>query len=215
MSGPVKVICDYRAQLPGIRDQGSRPQCLTFAASDANSYSNGTQDCLSVEYLALHAANNQTCGGSGFTFESIALALHNQGQPLEHKFPYDPTCKQLTRPLKYDKSHYTPLYKAILLVKLPKFDEIIQGLSQGKLFVLGLEVTQGFLRNDPSAIFSDEVGTRGMHAVLAVGYGELPSGELVILVRNSWGDLWGDAGHGWITKCLYSNKAANAAELEA
>jgi hypothetical protein len=112
-------------------------------------------------------------------------------------------------------SHYAPLYKATLLIKLPKFEEIVQGLLQGKLFVLGLEVTRGFLSNNPSAIFSDEVGTGGMHAVLAVGYGELPSGELVILVRNSWGDEWGDAGHGWITKCLYSKKAANVAELEA
>lgn len=175
MSGPVKVLCDYRAQLPEIRDQGSRPQCLAFAASDANSFSNGTQDCLSVEYLAHHAANNQTCGGSGFTFESITLALLNHGQPLEHKFPYDPNCKQLTRPLKYHNSHYAPLYKATLLIKLPKFEEIVQGLLQGKLFVLGLEVTRGFLSNNPSAIFSDEVGTGGMHAVLAVGYGELPS----------------------------------------
>jgi C1A family cysteine protease len=37
------------------------------------------------------------------------------------------------------------------------------------------------------------------HAVIAVGHGTA-DGHRAILVRNSWGPGWGDAGHGWLTE---------------
>jgi co-chaperonin GroES (HSP10) len=37
------------------------------------------------------------------------------------------------------------------------------------------------------------------HAVIAVGHGEI-KGQRAVLVRNSWGDSWGDGGYGWLTE---------------
>ena len=35
------------------------------------------------------------------------------------------------------------------------------------------------------------------HALVAVGHGERHDGKY-ILVRNSWGEGWGDRGHAWL-----------------
>lgn len=43
------------------------------------------------------------------------------------------------------------------------------------------------------------------HAMLAVGFGSY-SGDSVMLVRNSWGPLWGHEGHAWIREGYLINR---------
>ena len=51
-------------------------------------------------------------------------------------------------------------------------------------------------RNYKSGVLtSSECGTKLDHAVAAVGYGTDENGQDYYLVRNSWGNGWGDAGY--------------------
>lgn len=46
-----------------------------------------------------------------------------------------------------------------------------------------------------SGIFNGECGATIDHAVVAVGYGADAKGNLFWIIRNSWGNRWGESGH--------------------
>lgn len=213
------IGADHRSLVPAVRDQGRRPLCLPFAASDANSFANRSIDPLSVEYLAYHCVISTSAKAdpdpSGVTFEAIAAALESYGQPSEDKFPYNPLAAEFTRTPPHPHDHYLPLHFSRMRSLHYSFSELLEGLASGRVFVLGLRLTQAFLDNIKPAIFRYDGTEVGNHAVLAVGAGKLPDGEPVILIRNSWGSNWGDQGHGWVTECLVENALVMAAELEA
>jgi hypothetical protein len=48
--------------------------------------------------------------------------------------------------------------------------------------------------------------------VIAVGHGQV-DGHRAILIRNSWGERWGDGGHGWLTEAFLGPRLFAAAKL--
>lgn len=213
-----EIGIDHRCFLPAVRDQGQRPLCLSFAASDANSFAHQSTDMFSVEYLAYHSVAGTAAGAegaaTGMTFDAVASALKTRGQPTEEKFPYDPLASDVVRTPLHPSDHYLPLHHSRMQRGSFSFAKLMDGLAVGRIFILGLRLTQSFLDNPNPAIFRYDGTMVGNHAVLAVGNGKLVDGEPVILIRNSWGDCWGERGHGWITRCLVDNALITAAELE-
>ena len=51
----VTAMVDLRAQFGAVRDQGDRPTCLAFAASDAHAACRPHWEPLSSEYAFFHA----------------------------------------------------------------------------------------------------------------------------------------------------------------
>lgn len=49
--------------------------------------------------------------------------------------------------------------------------------------------------------------------VTPVGYGICSSGEKVLMIRNSWGDSWGNKGYAWLTMDYYSSKIITTLKL--
>lgn len=195
-------VLDFRGKFGAIRDQLDRPTCLAFATSDAHlAKLADPQAHLSCEYLFYQAKRlDGSSPYEGATVKSIQDALAGAGQPFESAWPY------LSR-LPDDLAKWVPpgnvgdLHKRQSRRIQSKFETIHGSVASGVPVVIVMSISDSFVEPSPEHIVdsSEPVSSSARHAVLGVGVGKLESQEM-ILVRNSWGRDWGDAGHAWITK---------------
>jgi hypothetical protein len=142
---------------------------------------------------------------------AAAAALADEGQPVETAWPY--TLDQLTP--------WTPptivsaLYKATIAPGKLDFEGVVVALDGGSPVILGLVVTDAFYRPDSVGQIADRTPDieRAGHAVLAVGHGLNAGGEPALLIRNSWGEAWGIAGHAWLPRAYIDRQLHETAIL--
>jgi hypothetical protein len=85
----VDVECDLRLRFGPARDQGSRPTCLAFAASDTHAALRDPWTALSCEFAFYHAqrrAGRKPASGASLPY--MLAALRDDGQPVETDWPY-------------------------------------------------------------------------------------------------------------------------------
>jgi hypothetical protein len=77
---------------------------------------------------------------------------------------------------------------------------VFSALDTGRAVIIGTRITLQFYMPPPDhiirAVSNDPVVAN--HAMVAVGRGICGSDD-VVLVRNSWGETWGDLGYAWLT----------------
>ncbi len=197
----IKVIVDLRDQFGDIRNQGERPTCMAFAASDAHSFARGNTKHLSTEYAYYHAVQKRAHSDrtTGVSLEAMSESIANDGQPLEAGWPYIPKLA--------DADAWAPpkelgdlFYRT--MTKLSRDMAVISAnLDAGFPVVVVMDISISFFNPPagtplPALVNEPRVNT---HAVIAVGRGEGASGPC-FLIRNSWDTGWGDAGYAWIHK---------------
>lgn len=185
-----------------VRDQGARPTCLAFAASDLHAGVREAWTPLSCEFLFYHA---QCRAGRpptvGATLPATLDALRYDGQPREGGWPYLdvlPTDVALWRP----PPDAGEVYRRAGEERPDMISEIVAMLDRGRSVLVLLYLSVSFDMAGPGGLVNPPVSERPdvtrRHAVIAVGYGVYES-QHAILVRNSWGDGWGMGGHAWLT----------------
>jgi hypothetical protein len=196
LTAPVMSV-DLRCRFSTARDQGPRPLCLAFAASDLHSFAHTSIDDLSIEYLSYYAFLwlGHSSYDLGLTVSSVTDTLENHGQPLECELPYDLHGVSPKKP----SGPYSKIYNARASMVVPTLSQIKTSLDNGVALVMCLQLTRSFFSPSPIHIVEVDGTFVGHHAVVAVGYGEYPDGEVCLLIRNSWGVAWGDQGHAWLT----------------
>jgi hypothetical protein len=102
MTPIINVSTDLRCLFGPVRDQGARPTCLAFAASDTHA---GLRDgwCpLSCEFAFYHAQRRAgRLPTTGSVLSAMLDALRLDGQPREEGWPYlhaTPENRSLWRP---------------------------------------------------------------------------------------------------------------------
>lgn len=198
----VAAHCDLRAAFGSARNQGARPTCLAFALSDAHTAARRTSDALSVEHLYYHAVQ-RTSGSdpeAGVALPAAREALRIDGQAREYAWPY-------LSSLPTDITHWkppagiAPLFRRETHPVAPCMQKIIAHLDAGEPLVLVMLLGERFYAPiDGLVSTGSNDSDTSYHAVIAVGYGRLPTGEICILVRNSWGEDWGLKGYCWLTQ---------------
>lgn len=199
----VSISVDLRSRLGPARDQGQRPTCLAFAASDAHAVMRGPWDTLSTEYAFYQA--QKRAGRSpkqGVFLNDMLVSLRDEGQPRESGWPY-------LAQLPADLSQYAPpkavgtLFGRDGVQRTQEVARVCEALADDMPAIVLSKLTRAFYMPPPEGIIDhiegDEVFPAPRHAVVAVGYGDAPQGR-VVLVRNSWGLSWGLEGYGWITE---------------
>lgn len=198
---PIRV--DLRDECPPIYDQLACGSCTANALGAAHQFDQikqGQKDFVPSRlfiYYQERSLERTISEDAGAMIRDGAKVLAQFGAPPESTWPYD-VARFATKPT-------TQAYVEALPHRVTSYARVSQNLQQmkgcladGCPFVFGFSVFDSFE--------SDEVARTGIvpmpkptseeflggHAVLCVGYDDV-TGRFI--VRNSWGEGWGDKGY--------------------
>ncbi len=195
----IKADVDLSNQFGPARQQGMRPTCLAFTASDLNAAAHLTGE-LSVEFLCHHAASRTTGWqpNHGFTVDSILHAVANPGQPVEAAYPY--LTDTQGAPMRSPPAGLGQLFFRKARFRNLTCAKVIQHVGAGEVVGVVVAVTASLYHPEDGIIaFDPYVVPNLYHALVVVGLGtHTSSGERCVLVRNSWGVEWSSQGYAWM-----------------
>ena len=212
----IDIVRDLRPLFGPARDQGARPTCLAFAASDTHAGLRDGWAPLSCEF-AYYAAQKRAGRPptSGALLSTMLDALRLDGQPDEKGWPYlaaVPADHRLWTP----PATVGPLYGRNGQRDGTDLSSILAALDRDTPVLMLTMLSRSFFQPrgdgvvDPANDELPEPAQR--HAVVAVGHGTV-DGTPAILIRNSWGPGWGLEGHAWLTERFLAPRLFATANL--
>lgn len=202
---------DVSASFGPARHQGPRSTCLAFAVSDLNRLASCAPGDLSPDFL-YRMAGSLTPGwkpGEGLYVAQALRAAHAPGQPLESDWPYVHTePADASAPI---APTALSLYGAALHAGSILAATVVDAIREGRAVGLVIQLTPGFYAPiDGVVSFSPYALPNRYHAIVATGVGTSSSGDIHLLVRNSWGAAWGVQGHAWLPATYVDTHALEA-----
>ena len=210
------VETDLRPLFGPVRDQGQRPTCLAFAASDAHAALRPDWAPLSCEFAFYHAQRRSNRSPvQGATVGSMLEALRHDGQPAEAGWPY-----LTTLPSDHDDwlppANVNPIFRRGGAATADVLATVIGKLDQQEPVILLITLSGSFFAPTIDGIVDTGQGEAPdpvlRHAIIAVGHGTI-NGSTAILSRNSWGQAWGINGHAWLTERFLTPRLFATASL--
>ncbi|KAK9073387.1 hypothetical protein SSX86_007711 [Deinandra increscens subsp. villosa] len=188
---------DWRTKgaLVPIKDQGHCGCCWAFATIGSveaiNQIVTGDLIRLSEQHLVdCDRSHNKGCSG-GRRDSAFEFIMGNGGIDLDKNYPYtgkDGTCTNYTR-------------KNVKVVSIDGYVDVsvnnesaLQKAVVNQPVTVAIDASSGDFRFYDSGIFDGSCGRDLDHDVLLVGYGT-KDGTDYWIVRNSWGEDWGDQGY--------------------
>lgn len=176
---------DLREWTHPVRDQGHRDTCaaVTGAAIKETSEEKVTGDAedMSGEFIYYHRDNKPAEGMFGRNVFSI---MKNIGVVPESMYPYGTTMPPKKKHYEEAERHRIDLYAKT---------ETVDGAKKALIDTGALYLSLPLYRSHTGLTFwrpTDIAETPSGHAVAIVGYNQEG-----FIIRNSWGDGWGDNGH--------------------
>ncbi len=190
---------DWRASggVTAVKDQGQCGSCWAFSTTGslegANFVTNGQLVSLSEQELidCDKSGNDRGCNG-GLMDYAYEWIISNGGLDTEEDYPYsaaDASCdavKKRSAAVRVTSfEDVPPNNEAAIKQAVAKQPVAIAIAASGLAFQL---YSHG--------VFDGACSTNLDHGVLIVGYGtDAESGKEFWIVKNSWGEVWGDAGY--------------------
>ncbi|CAF0990701.1 unnamed protein product, partial [Didymodactylos carnosus] len=203
---PSKV--DLREEMTAVEDQSQIGSCSANALAGAYEYlikkHTGRNEDVSRLFIYYNSRAQDDLSAAvsdtGCSMTHAIEALDEHGACRESQWQYDITkVNQRPPPPAYTEAKNFTIDEA-LQVKIDLF-EMKSCIAQGFPFAFGIKLFQSFDKARangavPMPSSSDTSrSSHGKHALLAVGYSDT---SRAFIVRNSWGERWGDQGYCYI-----------------
>merc|ERR1711998_409572 len=210
LHAPKETKLDLRNEhMPAVYNQGKLGSCTTNAIAAAFEYCEAEQgygEKFTPSRLFIYYNEREmegtTGSDSGAEIRDGIKSINKLGVCPETEWPYDDTGDKFTQ--RPDKQCYRDALKERAL-KYQKVKQDVKALkhamaTEGKPVVFGFTVYSSFESEEVAStgvmpMPDDDEQVLGGHAVMACGFDDE---EEAVLVRNSWGDSWGDSGYFWM-----------------
>lgn len=206
-------MTDHRHVQTPVRNQGDRPTCVGFAVSAAHEWMAGDGTIRSAEDAMWAGHEVHDVPGREETSVRGALqGLSDHGHCTEQAWPYGTPHYATGRPaaaLAAGNQRALPGWRALNELTVAAIEA---ELDRPRAVILSLRVVRSAWRVAGGEIDAQPgAKTPGSHAVLAVGVLDTPAR---LIVKNSWGPLWGQGGYGFISERYLRNYGLSAYVLE-
>jgi len=186
---PLPTSLDLRSNMTSVRNQGPDGCCVAFAACSMKEFQNNKADYyknyLSPWFIYLKRTDPTI---SGMTPKNALDILQKYGVTTELEFPYlkAKSKDEITEKIYNTAKNFVIKDYAYINNK----DDLKQSLNQNGPCVIAFPCY-----NSTPTFWKARQGDKllGGHCVLVVGY-DVSKG---FLIRNSWGEFWGDRGYTW------------------
>ena len=212
LQGLAEAVTDeFRIQeFTPISDQGILGSCVCNAWADALEILTGLDDPKKVTQLSrlfLYWTTRSAMGtqkkDTGTYPRLAAVQLRTVGICDEDTWPYD-VAKAFTSPglesFNIASDNMISSYYRVADVGRAKLDDFDLAVRAKHPVIIGLDVGDNFFGYVPGTVMGAATKVAGGHAVIVVGVRRYADGRRDFLIRNSWGNGWGEAGHAWISQ---------------
>lgn len=181
--------------LTPVKDQGTCGSCWAFTAVSSleSSHLLINKETIDIsEQQLVNCSPGKGCGGGYYDLSYNWMLSYDQGLSLENNIPYSGTQNQCSLPptstVRLANWNTLGFFGTVEQVKNAL---VTHGAVSAAIFSNNPE----FTNHDGKSVIRGYPNAQMDHAVSVVGWDD---DKGAWLIKNSWGEFWGDKGFGWV-----------------